>query len=225
MRNLLLISTLLLISCHSTLPAWKQDVMAELPERERYFCEIALGSEFGRKYHKIRKWQQPVNVFLTGTEVPQLERELDKIIDELNEISPAINIARVFEATEANLYIFLGKGADFAQRYPVAKKQVEQNWGLVFIKQNGKGEIQNSHVYIDVFRATDLTAQKHLLREELTQALGLLNDSQQFPDSIFYQEWTLTTTYTELDKWLIKILYNEEMEVGMKLKEVMQFLK
>jgi hypothetical protein len=63
-------------------------------------------------------------------------------------------------------------------------------------------------MYVDVVRTTDEEAQKHLLREELTQSLGLTNDSWKYPESIFYQGWTTTTTYTEMDKRLIDLLYN-----------------
>lgn len=227
MRCLLLITlfSLNFIACHSTLPVWKREALANLSKQERYFCEVALGSEFGKKYHKIRKWNAAINVYLTGTSTPHLERELDGIIEELNELLPAVNMMRVFEPHEANLTIFLGKGEVFARQFRPAREKIAQNWGLVFIRQNGRGEIQQSHVYIDVYRATDPIAQKHLLREELTQALGLLNDSQQFPDSIFYQEWTLTTDYSDLDKWLIRTLYREDIEPGMTLKNVVQQLE
>jgi hypothetical protein len=49
---------------------------------------------------------------------------------------------------------------------------------------------------------------KHILREELTQSIGLLNDSMKYPNSIFYQGWTFPTEYTELDKEVIKRHYN-----------------
>ena len=54
----------------------------------------------------------------------------------------------------------------------------------------------------------EIQSQKHLLREELTQSLGLRNDSYTYPESIFYSNWTNTTEYTELDKSLIDMLYN-----------------
>lgn len=227
MRILIITAFLLMIisACRSTLPRWKQAVLLDLSAAEQYFCEIALGSEFGRKYHKIRKWQQTVQVYLTGEAHPDLERELDRIIAELNQMETTLNVARVFQLEEANTTVFLGKGSDFAQHFKPAKAQVEQNWGLAFVQQNGRGEIQRAHVYVDIHRATDPLAQKHLLREELTQILGLLNDSQQFPDSIFYQEWTLTTTYSDLDRQLIRMLYRDDMLPGMKFKAVVETLR
>ena len=50
--------------------------------------------------------------------------------------------------------------------------------------------------------------QKHLLREELTQALGFPNDSYKYEDSIFQQRWTEVTEYSILDKEIIRLHYN-----------------
>ena len=63
-------------------------------------------------------------------------------------------------------------------------------------------------MYVDIYRAND-QEQKHLLREELTQSLGLFNDSYKYPESIFYQDWTTTTEYAQIDRELIDMLYNE----------------
>lgn len=212
-------------SCSHSIPIWKQQILTNLTEQEQYFCEIALGSEFGKKYHKIRKWDQPIKVYLAGVETIHLEEELDQIIEELNQLLPSTGIFRVFDSRQANMTIFLGSGQDFAKSFQQAKDKVSKNWGLVFIKQNRHGIIKESNIYIDIFRATNPIAQRHLLREELTQALGLLNDSQQFPDSIFYQEWTLTTAYSSLDKWLIQTLYREDILPSMNFKEVIQQLE
>ena len=63
-------------------------------------------------------------------------------------------------------------------------------------------------MYIDVVRCTDLQGQKHLLREELTQSLGLKNDSYKYENSIFQQKWTEVTEYAPIDIKVIEMLYN-----------------
>jgi hypothetical protein len=70
-------------------------------------------------------------------------------------------------------------------------------------------EVAEGLMYVDVTRASnDENAQKHLLREELTQSLGLFNDSYKYDNSIFYQGWTTTTEYDPIDRELIDMLYN-----------------
>jgi len=71
--------------------------------------------------------------------------------------------------------------------------------------------------------ATDGITQEersHLIREELTQSLGMMNDSYEYKDSIFYQEWTDTGSYTEIDRAVIRILYDPRIEPGMTMDEV-----
>ena len=63
-------------------------------------------------------------------------------------------------------------------------------------------------MYVDLDRCTSITGQKHLLREELTQSLGLKNDTYDYPESIFYQNWTEITDFAPIDRRLIDMLYN-----------------
>lgn len=226
MRTLLFLTFFLSISaCSHRIPHWKQEILATLTPQQQYFCEVALGSEFGRKYHKIRKWQQPIRIFLTGEEHSGLEIELDHILEELNQLIPTMGLIRVFSEEEANIIVFLGTGKAFAQRIKQAKGKIAENWGLVFVKHNWRGEMEYGELYVDIYRTLHPDAQKHLLREELTQALGLLNDSFQYEKSIFYQPWTMTTQYTPLDRWLIHQLYQEDIFPGMKFKAVINVLK
>jgi len=59
----------------------------------------------------------------------------------------------------------------------------------------------------------------YLIREELTQSLGLMKDSYDYPRSIFFQRFTATTEFTDLDRNLISILYREDITHGMTRDE------
>jgi len=87
----------------------------------------------------------------------------------------------------------------------VGVNQLEKKWGLFQIFNFGGGEM-----FVDMERTgEDRDAQNHLLREELTQSLWLCNDSWKYPESIFYQGWTTTTEYSEMDKKLIAMLFRK----------------
>lgn len=64
----------------------------------------------------------------------------------------------------------------------------------------------------------------HLIREELTQALGMGNDSYLYDDSVFYQRRNFPDKYTKLDEKVIEILYREDIKLGMNKKEVLEVL-
>lgn len=86
---------------------------------------------------------------------------------------------------------------------------LENSWGLFFIFPKSQNVIDMSLVFVDVERSNNNTQRKHILREEMTQCLGFGNDSFAYPKSIFYQGWTETLAYSEIDEKIIKMLYNE----------------
>ncbi len=50
----------------------------------------------------------------------------------------------------------------------------------------------------------------HIIREEMTQLIsGLGKDSMRYPDSIFYEPWTDVTQYSELDKAVIRMAFEQ----------------
>ena len=49
--------------------------------------------------------------------------------------------------------------------------------------------------------------QRHVIREEITQSLGLFNDTYDYPESIFYQGYSEQTSFASIDEEIIKLLY------------------
>lgn len=193
---------------------------------KEYFEEIALKSEYIKiKNPKIVKWTQDVCVFVSGQQSDILTKELQKIIKELNLLISPIEICEVQSKEASKLHIFLGLGTEFsASIETLAKPYTQSNLGLFFIYPNAKCEISKANMYVDIFRAKSLRLQKHLLREELTQALGLLNDSMKYPESIFFKGKSFTTQYSLIDKKVIKMLYHPKVKAGMSWREVSQVL-
>lgn len=173
------------------------------PEAEEYFREIALGSEWNGTRETPWRQKQDLKVFVQGQMTPELEGELGRIVFELNSLIEPIEIKVVATQAAANYVIFLGPWREFWNSWPEVKgERLEHNWGYFAVRE-GWGLM-----YVDTQRANE-REQKHLLREELTQSLGLFNDSYKFVESIFYAGWTTTTEYTALDRELIQMLYNE----------------
>jgi hypothetical protein len=124
----------------------------------------------------------------------------------LNGLINTINITIVSNESDANLIVLFGSAQDYNKYDSGSVGYTDHNQGL-FIAYGGE-ELTYATMYVDVERTTRNNAQKHLLREELTQSLGLCNDSYDYPESIFYQGWTETTEYADIDKELIQMLYN-----------------
>lgn len=190
------------------------------PDVKKYFKEIAVGSEFG-KGRKIVKWTKNMKVFVMGEKVPALETELNKIIGELNQLVSPIRIQRVSSKTQANFFIFFGSSRDYINKVePNARRYANRNLALFYVYFTPKNSIKKGSMYVNTSLMKAPDTRNHLLREELTQALGLMNDSHKYPRSIFYQKFSRVNQYTPRDKKLIKLLYNNKIRPGMSKTQV-----
>ena len=175
-------------------------------QTKRYFNSVCGKTEYDGDLSEPMKWVTDVRVFVKGKKVDYLISELHKIVFELNQIIGPINIKIVNSQSDANVVILFGSEKEFNDFEPYSKRFTKNNYGA-FVYY-GDTYITRANIYVDIYRTKSINAQKHLLREELTQSLGLFNDTYDYPNSIFYEGWTETTKYSDIDVRLIKMLYN-----------------
>jgi hypothetical protein len=172
-----------------------------LQSRE-YFKEIVLGREFEEDSKFVKRWNVDMKIYVSGTHNSELDFELAKIVSELNEIITSIEIKIVEDSLSSNMLVYFGSWSDFLQIKPNQDEDLlRDNWGLFRYSGN------SGYMYVDIERANEIE-QRHLLREELTQSLGLFNDSYKYPESIFYSPWSTVVEYAPIDRELIDMLYN-----------------
>jgi hypothetical protein len=185
-----------------------------------YFNEVALGFEFGVQEEVTRKWGIDMKIFVGGDMTPAMMTELQKIITEINDLATdGFDMSIVQDSLQSNFYIFLGSGADYVEMYPSQSSLVMTNFALFSLYWDSSEHFYFGNMYVDIERA-DAVAQKHLLREELTQSLGLAKDSDKYRESIFYQPWTTTNEYANIDRDLIRLLYHPQMQVKLYATQV-----
>ena len=186
---------------------------------DSYFYEIAYRSEFNDKIY-TKKWNEDIKIFISDYKsdlnyndslidvIDSLKIELIRIVDDLNNYIDPINLTIVNDSTESNFFIYFGSSEWFNINVPQTKPYTKSNYGLAWTTVSNN-IITKSEVYVDLHRISTTKEKRHLLREEVTQSLGLFNDSYKYPSSIFYQGWTDVTEYSDIDIALIKKLYNE----------------
>ena len=180
-----------------------------------YFNEIALGFEFGNASEVTRKWKTDMKIFVGGNKQQEVMDELQTIVGEINALATdGFSASVVTDTLQSNFYIFLGSGGDYAKKFPSLSNLVMSNWGLFNVFFNGSEEIYSGFMYVETDRANS-TEEKNLLREELTQSLGLAKDSNRYPDSIFRADWSTTTEYSDIDKYLVRLLYHPSLQTGL----------
>lgn len=201
---------------NASLPVTQQVRRQYAPAEIDYFMEIALGAEFGNSTPKIKKWVGQLKVKVIGSPTVEDLKTLNKIVEELTSFA---NIDIRFDDTNPNVEIYFVPESDFSRYEP---NYIPTNMGFFWTWWDN-WEIVRSRIMISTVNITQ-KERSHLIREEFTQSLGLMNDSYNYPESIFYQSWTNTTEYADIDKAIIKMLYQPEIRVGMTKKEVQNVL-
>lgn len=194
-----------------------------------YFREVAFGSEFGGRSDTIRKWQNDILVKVIGRASREDLESLSRVISDLNEIIDPLEIRMIDNSTKAgesdkipNMSVYYIPNAEFVKH--TSEKLAFENWGLFFYYGNAEGAINEAKVLIAVDKA-NMEERAHLIREEFTQALGLAQDSEKYRNSIFYQGWTTTQKYSEMDKRLISMLYIKDILPNMTEKDAVSFFQ
>ncbi len=184
-----------------------------------YFTEIALGAEFGDEVPVIKKWTNDIRIKVNGEPTDADLQTINNIIIDLNELLCGIKIKLVEK--NWNLTITFSPESDFAT---IDQNYVPTNYGFFWVLwHNDSFVIYDASILIS---SKDVTQKErsHLIREELTQSLGLMNDSNKYKDSIFYQEWTDVTSFSDVDKAVLKLLYMKKIRPGMSKEQVLEVL-
>jgi len=176
-----------------------------------YFQMVALGSEYGNNLPLVKKWKTPMLIHINGYRDSILLDELDHIIEELNSLfTDGFYIELSEDSLTANHQIFFGEVDRYKKTYPAVAHLIQENRGLFTIYTDKDFAITSGHMFVDN-TGLALKYQKHILREELTQSLGLANDIQYYANSIFYKKWSDTQAYSDLDRETIRLLYHPKM--------------
>lgn len=176
-----------------------------------YFQSIALQSEYGQNLPILKKWMQPMSIYVSGDPAPELMEELAEIITELNPLfTDGFSMEIVADSLAANYHIFLGEKATYSRMYPETAFLLRENEGLFTNQLNTDFSIASGHMFVAI-HDNPLRFQKHILREELTQSLGLPNDIDVYANSIFYKKWSDVQAYSNLDIEVIRLLYHPKM--------------
>lgn len=181
-------------------PTQQPQPTATTDEAMAYLQEIAGSAEWGNTGGVIRRWQQDVIGFhMQGQPTDQDLATLQQVQQELTMLTGIR-----FEQSDSPAMVI--RFVPESQMAAVEPEYVASNLGFFWVGWNEQDALSEARILIST---TGVTQQErnHLIREEVTQSMGLMNDSHAHPDSIFYQGWTDTQSYSDLDKRIIAMLY------------------
>ena len=179
-----------------------------------YFVEVALGSEYGGNTPQLRRWAGDVRVSVLGAPTAEDLRALGAVVSDLNGLIGPVSVVVTDERPTVTLRFLPPR--EFAAAEP---NYVPGNLGFFYVYWTGGCEIVRGNVLIAT-EGVSPSERAHLIREELTQSLGLMRDSGRYPASIFYEPWTDVTAYAPIDRAVIEMMYRPEVRPCMDERAV-----
>lgn len=183
-----------------------------------YLSDVGFGQEYGSASSVLHKWTRDVTLRVYGTPTAIDLITLDETVAELNRLLTGVQVRRTDGPADLKNYF-----APEARFSTIEPRYVPRNLGFFRVWWDDQGAIYKGRILVASEEITQ-RERSHLIREELTQSLGLFQDSWQYPDSIFYQGWTATGEYSPIDAPTIKLLYQPQLLPGMTQGQVRDIL-
>jgi len=201
----------------------------------RNFETVAFYREFDpdHELHQLTRWDRPLRVALVGD---VSERTLGYAVDHLEEMSEISGLpVDLAGPAEANVIVIMSPepfdqalttyrpiyrpfffSENSMERLTAEMKAEATCYGRIITADDNPNEIVGAIILIP----TDLG--RFIVRaciiEELTQAMGLFNDSDEIEPSIF-NDSSPNMTLTDHDKILFRMLYDDRLYPGMSWEE------
>ena len=183
-----------------------------------YLTEVGFGVEYGSSSTVLHKWTEDVNLRIYGSPTLADIATLTQVVSELNELISGIELTLNDGPGDVEVHFALE-----SQFQSIEPHYIPVNYGFFRVWWDHEGAIYRGRILVSSEGITQ-PERSHLIREEVTQSLGLFRDSWNYPDSIFYQGWTATGEYASIDGPTIRLLYQPQLLPGMTKLEVHNLL-
>jgi hypothetical protein len=155
---------------------------------KRFVQQVTLGPEFGSNRKVVSRWMSPPTLTAFGA-TPEQKRLIEEVVQTINpalkasgkeikllaDAAPDATIKVYFAPLQAHSKIARDHGATYEKG----------NLGTFWMFWDAKNVITHSLVLLASDKL-DGNRMRHFAFEEITQSLGLAEDSDEFRDSIFY---------------------------------------
>jgi len=181
--------------------------------------------QFGRHEERIRKFEEPVRVFVDNHGTPTRTAVVAAIVGDINARINHLDLAVTSDRRNANIVVVLVPKRDFARtirtRYGESAARTIENslhpQCLSGIAKDESFRIRRAEVIVPA--DADEFAFYDCAYEELLQSLGLINDDSSLPWSMFNDDVQMGFFDTNY-QYLVNILYDPRIRPGMSKAEV-----
>lgn len=178
------------------------------------YLTIALGSEFGKEPPIIAKWSKKVRFSIhEAIETDYARREINRVLKDISEVT-GIEFSEVDYGDEKEQ---LTVDITYLDVLPIlfGDRWTDGNDGY-FATFWSEGRMIRAKVGVgaDIEGLKPANLQKYIkhgIREEITQSMGLQNDINSIPTSIFYGRQSFINKFSDLDRLILCIHYQPEI--------------
>jgi len=197
---------------------------------EDSFYDIAMRGEYENVRPVVRKWAQPLRIWISSTagDKDQQRWLLAMHFVHLGDII-GLPVDFVDKREQANVRVFFAGEKDLHQVVArevsaLAAQTMDEAVCLGQIRFNRWAEITRGTVIIPVERAKAEGKLVPCVVEEVTQMLGLINDSKSVYPTVF-SDVTDDELLTGLDYVLLKLLYSPQLRSGMTFAQAAPLIR
>ena len=195
------------------------------------FFKVAFGAEFhlAGRVDRIRKYDRPVRVFIDNRARPDRRARMREIVADIGRRIEHLAISVTEQREVADVTVTLVRDRDLhrtiasfygADRAREIRKAINPQCLSSFTK-NDDFAIVNSNVILAVDAGNFIFADCAF--EELLQALGPINDTDEVPWTTFNDKVSMSH-FGVYDQYLLNILYHPRVRPGMSVDEVKALL-
>ena len=176
-----------------------------------HVLSVLTSNEYGSRRRYTVRWPDSPSLAVVGGSDAHRQLAFALAAELSAAIAPlAINI--VDDPSDAQIRLYFD---DHAALTAIARREgfefIPGNAGLFWGWWDARGRLSRMVILIQDRWAADDPFMQHLLLEEMTQSLGLMNDSPRFPESVVYETPLSSgsaTTLGELDMRTLTLLYS-----------------
>jgi hypothetical protein len=195
------------------------------------FLKTTFGAEYqlAGKVDRIRKFDKPVRVFITGVDSPDRNRQIEAVTADIGKHIDHLDIAVTTQREDANLIVQLVRDRDLDRSIrksygTTTARKIKKSLNpqcLSGFRKNDKYEIEHAEVILTVDSGDFVFLD--CAYEEMLQSLGPINDTGSVPWTMFNDAVSMGF-FDTYDRYLLNILYDPRIKAGMSVDQVRPLL-
>lgn len=210
--------SLILPGCNHSNP---QDLKQKYSvEAINYFYETVFYVDNVGRHDFGRKWNQDLYFYVNGDFSKNDLDNVSSAISCLDSLALPINFHTASDSSSANVSVYYGNYSYLEERMGLKNRKYEPFVGIAYtpggnsaIEWTKVGFANDARKYKRICKQDSAKLRYRVVLEEFTQMLGVSGDSFHYPNSIFFEGGGVRLNFSDIDKEVIKLLYEPSIPV------------